>query len=577
MDALTLAEVMKLRRDGRVEEAWARVAPLISAGNPDLLEIAGLIAADRGQKSAAVRLLERASVLNASRASIWINLSAVRAEAGDLRGAATAAQAATRLAPNQVGAWVNLGSALCAVRDFTSALEAYERAETLAPTDVEIQCDLAAAEFACGEIGRCARRLQAVTSKVPGVSRAYSLLLLALHHATNDGPGLAQAHQRFANYLPARPAAEPVVAPRQASEQRLRVGLLGGDFFRHSVWYFLSHLLEGLPALGIDLICFHTDTHVDEVTARWRAEAAEFYDVSTQAEEDIRVQVLGAHLDVIISLAGHTTSGMPSLFLQKLAPVQLSFLGYPGPLGLPTMDGWIGDSAVSPLNEPWAYPERVLRLPNSYFCFRPDCENDPSVSAAVPEHVVFGSFNTLGKISAVTVRLWSEVLRQVVGSRLVLKADSMHSPTRQRLLAEFQQQGIAPERITWLDWTASRAAHLECYRSIDIALDTFPYNGATTTCEALWMGVPVVSLSGNTPASRMGRSILHAAGCREWVSDDSAQFTDIARRLAEEFTSLRASRTQLRERISLSPLMQGARHCRDFADLLRAAVTGRKS
>ena len=164
------------------------------------------------------------------------------------------------------------------------------------------------------------------------------------------------------------------------------------------------------------------------------------------------------------------------------------------------------------------------------------------------------------------------MLRRCENSTLILKADAVRSPTRERLQAEFQQLGIGAERITWLDWSATREEHLACYRMVDIALDTFPYNGATTTCEALWMGVPVVSLSGKVPASRMGRSILRAAGLEEWVTDEASRFVELACELARNFRSVRQERGALRGLVSASALCAESRYCSEFSQLLRGAL-----
>ncbi len=568
-----IAQSTRLRRLGQLDAAWLLLKPLLASGDSAVAEEAALVSEQMGKRPQAIALLERVTALSPNRTTAWVNLAAMRAESNDHRGAADAARVATRLAPRLIAAWINLGSALAALRDFHGSIDAFSRAVALEPGDPDLNVDLAAAEFSAGDVGSAARRLQSVVAANPGHTRAHSLLLLVLHHATNDAAGLAQAHFRFAV---SHGVTSMSSMPSTYDQSRpLRVGLVSSDFRQHSVWYFLSSLLNHLPSLGIELHCFHTDTSTDSVTEVWRNRAAAFHDVSRLDDDGAAAEIRASHLDVLISLGGHTTSSRPTLFLRRLAPVQASFLGYPGPLGSPNVDYWIADAVVAEAYDAWGGGVgRVAALPGSYFCFQPLAATPARSAYGGDEPVVFGSFNVLAKISAVTVRLWAAVLMRVPGSRLMLKTDSVHGPVSRRIAAEFESLGVASDRIIWADWSASRDEHLARYHEIDIALDTFPYNGATTNCEALWMGVPVVSLVGNTPASRMGRSILTVAGLADWACDTEDQFVAIAEGLAARVTALREERGALRRTIEQSALCDDAAHARHVADLLKTISAG---
>ena len=563
-----LAEAIRLRRGGRLDDAWQALVPWLTSPEPEVAEEAALLCDQLGHKARAIAFLERVTTTHPSRAIAWINLAALRAEAGDVGAAAEAARVATRLAPRRVAAWVNLGSALATQRDYAGAIEAFSRAVQLEPADPDLAVDLAAAEFAAGQVGSAARRLQALLSRHPHASRARSLLLFALHHATNDAVGLAHAHAQFG--ASAGCVASRMPARRRTPDAPLRVGLVSGDFRRHSVWYFLNAILHRAAQQGLELYCYHTDPLRDDITDRWQARAAGFADVSGLDDASLDARMRADDLDVLLSLAGHTTGARPELFLRRIAPVQASFLGYPGPLGSANVDYWIADDRVAPVGEvDGEVYGRIARLPDSYFCFDPEATPPARSALTADAPVVFGSFNILGKISAVTVRLWSDVLKAVPTARLVLKADAMAGPGAERLRREFEDQGISSERLVLAPWCASREQHLERYGHIDIALDTFPYNGATTTCEALWMGVPVVSLAGRTPASRMGRSILRAAGLAAFGTDDAARFIQQAVTLAERVGELRAGRSDWRRRIGASALCDRDRYVSAFAKLLR--------
>lgn len=558
--------IRELRKAGRLTEAHARLVQLLPGGDAAVCEEAGHLYEALGDLGQSLLWWERAAGLAPERAAVWVNLAAVRAQAGDRSGAVVAARSATDLAPQWVPAWINLGSALADVGDYGGAVGAYTRAMGLAPGDPRIALDFAQALFAAGEVGSALQGLSAVLRSDPGNVSARSLFLLAAHHASNDPAALAREHHAFGAVLGAKRTAP---AARSGSPPiPLRVGLLGGDFRRHSVWYFLSALLRELPLRGVELHAYHTDRRTDEITVLWQRGCHRFTAAGAMDDEALARDVEASRLDVLVNLGGHTTAGRPELFLRRMAPVQASFLGYPGPIGSPNSDVWIADEAVAPTAEPSLYGG-IARLPHSYFCFEPGATPNPAWLPLDGDSVLFGSFNVLGKVSAVTVRLWSAVLAAVPGSRLLIKSDAVAGPAQDRLMREFAQSGIDPQRILWYRWSPDRHAHLSLYRSIDIGLDTFPYNGATTTCEALWMGVPIVSLSGRTPASRMGRSILGAALRTGDCVQTESEYVGRAAELAARVDLLRAGRSELRNRLATSPLCDGAAYADHFASLLR--------
>lgn len=264
-------------------------------------------------------------------------------------------------------------------------------------------------------------------------------------------------------------------------------------------------------------------------------------------------------IDILIDLAGHTGGRMP-LFARKPAPVQAAWLGYPASTGLSAMDYRITDGNADPAGYDELNSERLVRLPGSYFCYRPPNESPQPAPPPALERacITFGSFNNISKLSPSTIRLWSRVLREVPGSRLLLKAEALaeHS-ARRRILERFGDAGIDAARLDMRSWESNTAGHLAAYAGVDIALDTGPYNGATTTCEALWMGVPVVTLAGDRSESRMGASILSAAGCRDWIADGADEYVAIAGRLAAAPDALHALRAGMRERLRASPLLDG--------------------
>jgi predicted O-linked N-acetylglucosamine transferase (SPINDLY family) len=279
-------------------------------------------------------------------------------------------------------------------------------------------------------------------------------------------------------------------------------------------------------------------------------------------------------VDILVELAGHTRDNRLLCLARRPAPVQVTYLGYPDTTGLDAIGYRVTDWNADPAGaEAWS-SENLLRLPHSYFCFRAP-QSAPEVApppALRNGYVTFGSFNNYAKVSPAALELWAGALRAVPGSRLYLKARALaDTPTRERLLAALAALGVEPERVQLQHWTPRGEDHLAAYHRVDLALDTTPYNGATTTCEALWMGVPVLSLAGATHAGRMGLSILSAAGLADFAPASPEAFVDLSRRLAADPGQLPELRAGMRERLLRSPLMDEAGFARGLEAAYRDA------
>ena len=351
----------------------------------------------------------------------------------------------------------------------------------------------------------------------------------------------------------------------------LRVGYVSPDFRRHAVASFFEPLLAHHDRNRFEIVCYFNHLGADEVTARLRGMAGEWRDSVRWSDEELAARIRDDGIDILIDLAGHTSWNRILTFARRPAPVQASWLGYPGTTGLSAMDYRITDWEADPEGSESLSSERPLRLPHSYFCFQPQAQAQEggALPAAASGRVTFGSFNNAAKAGPETLDLWCEVLKAVPGSDLVLKHKAFGDPqVQQRIRTRFAERGVEAGRILMSGWMRDQGSHMMAYHGIDIALDTFPYNGATTTCEALWMGVPVVSLSGRTQPSRMGRSILAAAGFPEWGASSPAHFVQIARSLSESVEDLSAHRAGLRTRIKESALTDAQSFSRAFEQCL---------
>lgn len=339
--------------------------------------------------------------------------------------------------------------------------------------------------------------------------------------------------------------------------RRLRVGYVSPDFRQHSVAYFIEPVIAEHDRQRFEVYCYSDVARPDPVTERFKALADHWHDVSADSDETLARRIRGDGIDLLVDLDGHAAGNRLPVFAQKPAPVQMTYLGYPATTGLPEMDYRITDGVADPLESvDSASSEIRVRLPNGFLCYRPS-DAAPPVAAANKDGgtITFGSFNELPKVSPEVVRSWSRILEQLPGSTLLLKAAALGDPaTRTRVKRRFEAAGVSSGRIELLGRTATLEEHLALYARVDVALDTFPYNGTTTTCEALYMGVPVVTLEGAAHAGRVGASLLSVLQLTELVAASEDDYVDTAVALATDAERRVTFHATLRDRLRSSAL-----------------------
>lgn len=389
-----------------------------------------------------------------------------------------------------------------------------------------------------------------------------SLLLEAAVYAMNvadgaTGSDLLAMHRRLAL------AACPPVGRLPASFARdrdphrpLRVGFLSCDFKHHSCAYFLEGPLAAMDRSRITPILYSTTRGQDEVTQRFR-NMSEFHDFAGTRAEEMAAAIDRDTIDVMVDLCGWTARSHMRFLAQRVAPVQIAYLGYPNTTALPAMDFRIVDAITDPPGAEAHCTERLIRLPRCFVSFRPD-PAWPAVSP--PPHtrdgiVTFGSFNHIKKVGERTIDLWASILSRVPRSRLLLKSLDMPGAVVEEILARMATRGIDAARIDVVPYQPDRQQHIALYERVDIALDSYPYNGTTTTCEALWMGVPVVTLAGDQHRARVGASLLTSIGLPELVAADEAAYVSIAESLAANEPRMRSYRESIRARMAASPIL----------------------
>jgi predicted O-linked N-acetylglucosamine transferase (SPINDLY family) len=323
------------------------------------------------------------------------------------------------------------------------------------------------------------------------------------------------------------------------------------------VAHFIEPLLRHHDRAAVEVYCYAHVPRPDAFTEKLRGLADAWRDVTGLPENEIAEQLRADGIDILIDLAGHTAVELLPVFARRPVPVQGTYLGYANTSGLTTMDFRLTDALADPPGVTDAlHTETLVRLPRGFLCYAPPPEAAEPFVCKGP--LTFASFNYLAKATPEVVGLWARILKAVPGSRLILKSRPLSDPmAKERYLKLFEAHGIRADRLDLLGWIPAKDSHLVQYNRVHVALDPFPYNGTTTTCEALWMGVPVVTLAGRVHAARVGVSILSHVGFPELIARDHDEYVKIAAGLVQNTSRLAELRRTLRDRMRASPLLDG--------------------
>ncbi len=567
---------LALLEQGRPEEAESSVrqALRLQPGHSEAHNNLGVALLQQGRPGEAEAAYQQALRLRPDYAKAHVNLgNALRAQ-GRLEEAVAAYRHALHLQPGCAEACSNFGVLLADQGRPGEAEAAHQQALRLMPGNAEAHNNLGNALRAQGRLEEAVAAYQQALRLKPGFVEAHSSLLFTLNY--RPGVSLAELAAAHAGYerqhaAPLRAAWRPHANGRDP-ERRLRLGFLSPDLRRHPVGYFAVRCLENLDRTRAEVVCYNNALKADDLTARFRAAATVWRDVVGWSDDRLAEQVRADGIDVLFDLAGHTARNRLLVFARKPAPLQVTWIGYEGSTGLAAMDYILADSSVIPAAAEAHYCERVLRLPDSYVCYDPPPAAPPVAAPPAPGrgHVTFGCCNNPAKITAAVIELWSRILLQVPGSRLVLKYRGIDDPACARRFREgFAAQGIDAGRLELLG-PSPYEEYLAHYQGLDVALDPFPFCGGVTTCEALWMGVPVVTWPGPTFAGRHSLSYLSSLGLTELVAGDPEEYERLAVRLARDWPRLAELRARLRPQMAGSPLCDGPR----FAANLLAVVRG---
>ncbi|MBV6467653.1 MAG: Photosystem I assembly protein Ycf3 [Anaerolineales bacterium] len=528
-----------------------------------------------GRFKEAAAQLEAARRLDPQSMPVVLNLGNVHMDNGEYDKALACFEQAIAMMPALAVLYNNKGNALRNLRRIPEALDAYGKAIELEPRRAEFHVNRGSALQTQGRLQEALDAFRHALELAPEVAAAHGAALFTLHYDPRTSTGeLLEAHREWARrHTRGLGRAGRPFPNRRNPDKRLRIGYVSADFRRHPVAYFVAPVFAAHDRGQVEVYCYSGAVKSDDWTARVRKSVDQWRDAASMSDLELAARIGQDGIDILVDLAGHTAGNRLEAFARKPAPVQMSWLGYFNTTGMEAMDYLVVDKVICPEGGPAPYVEQPLRLDGCYLAYRgPDYAPPVTPPPACGNgYVTYGCFNTPSKVTADVLRLWARLLRADPAARLMLKNAVLDDPLSQKLCREaLEGEGVASGRVTLAGQSPHREL-LAAYAGVDVALDPFPYNGGTTTCEALWMGVPVVTLAGGWFVSRVGETILRHAGRGEWVAHSQDEYVRIALALGENRERLRNIRAGLRRTVRNSLLGDTKGFTRRWEDALRVA------
>ena len=504
----------------------------------------------QGKWEEAERILKRSIKFEPKILESHINLGAVYRNMRRWQEAHDASKRALELEPKDTRARLNMAVALGEMSQYGAAVQNFLLVLALDPDHLEARKGIASNYVSLGETAVSIPMFRKVIEMEPDVLSNYSQILFAMQYEPAiPNQAVLEEHLVFG-----RKTRELIGPPGEAFplvkhwDRVLRVGYVSGDYRTHVVMRFIENVLASHDRDRVEVVCIATNSMQDAKTDRIKEIADDWLDISGSDDETATQMIRNKQLDIAVDLAGHSSILRLGLFGRRLAPVHVSWCGYSGTTGLDTMDYLIVDNIIAPPGEKTFFVERPVRMPGSYICFTP--ADAPPIGPLPYErngYITFGCLNNPSKVNKYVIGWWAHILNAVPNSRLLMRYHLLKDIlVRERLNKMFRAVGIA-DRV---DMGGVEGSFLDSYNYVDIALDTFPYNGTTTTCEALWMGVPVVTIRGDRFVARVGASLLTNVGLEDLIGENPQQYIDHAVRLSGEPERLALMRQNMRSNLS---------------------------
>ncbi len=566
------SDILVLRRPA----AWSRFVveelpqPDIADLGPVELRAAAERALRAGERAVAVDLMLRSEAPFSGDTRFLVQLGNLLRQQGRRLDALSRLRRAAQMDPNAVAAQTALAICLYELGALEQALHCAQRA-----IELDAQAPLARYTEALVlieqlRLSEAIASLRHLLQHTPAHRQALSTLLYLLNLAPDLDPAAVAAEHcsRAGRCYPTEPRPQ---APPVPGGRLLRIGFLSADLRDHPVGKFLEPLLDRLDRRRFISHAYSTGGSDDVVGKRLRQSAQHWFDCQHCSDEALEARLRSDQLDLLIDLSGHTQGQRLAVMARRPAPRQACWLGYPNTSGIDGIDFRVVDDVLVPPESTLASSEQLIRLKGPFACFRPE-STAPLPDRRPDSPMVFGSLHRLEKINDYVIGLWAELLRGLPGARLLLARDQL-DPRRQRWLAQkFTAAGVHASRLDMRRLDADVDSHLGLFNEIDVMLDVFPWSGHTLACEALWMGVPVVTLRGNSIAGRLSCSALHAAGCADWIATGATDYLRIARSLAAQVDALRTQREDLRRQVANSLLTDEHAFARAFGEAIEHMI-----
>ena len=576
-----LDKVEQLLKERKLQDAKAlcRRECTKHKATPAAWNLMGIIQNELGSYPEAEQCFQRVIALQPQSALAYYNLAKCLAVQNKLEKAEKYYLKATQLNPSYIEAYNNLGAIQVDLKKYDEAENNYKKATQLNPSFAFALNNLCIVQTKLFKFEESIKSLERSMELKPEYAKAYqnnySNILLHMNYSNLlSRQDIYEAHKQWGIAQENDIKQQLIMNNTPDPDKTLRIAFISPDFRDHAVAYFFEPLLENITSDAFEIFCYSDVEKPDDTTEHFKKLSHNWRHCVDLPDEAVTKLIIDDHIDILIDLAGHTGNNRLTLFAKRVAPVQISYLGYPNTTGLSTMDYLITDRFLDPDEESEKYyVEKLLHLPNSFFCYKAPIECPEVASAPVlnNDYITFGSYNNLIKTDEEVIALWSEVLRAVPNSRLIIQTASLKfPPMREKYEKLFLANHISLARIDLVS-SSSFSDYLAGHANVDILLDTFPWNGHTVSCHALWMGVPFITLAQDKRSSRMGLSILKTLGLDSCIAFNKDQYVNCARQLAEDRPQLEVLRKTLRERMQSSPLCNSKQFTQDFETQLRSA------
>jgi predicted O-linked N-acetylglucosamine transferase (SPINDLY family) len=559
-------------KEGQSQDLLTSVEQVLylDAGQPELHYNLGNALKAQGDLMGAVACYQKALAIDLGFYKALYSLGIVLYEQGQIHDAIASLEKAIHLQPDLPDPYNQLGIVLSSQYQLQQAAVALQTALALKPSFIEAYNNLGLVLQKQGLISDAIECYRKALDIQPDFQIARSNLLLAMQYRSEVT--LADIFTEAQQWGMAVHQSPVTYSNIRDIERRLRIGYVSPDFRVHSVAYFAEPILAHHDRSAFEVFCYAQVSKPDSTTKRLQSIAEHWRSTVGMSDAQLIEQIQSDQIDILIDLAGHMMGNRLSAFTYKPAPVQITYLGYPSTTGLSQINYRLTDAWSDPISHGnFGYSEELIRLPQCFLCYQApqNASNVGSLPALKSGRVTFGSFNNLAKITADAIALWSQILRALPTAQLFLKNRSFNDAlTQHRYLQLFAEHGIERDRLQFVGYVPAQE-HFSSYNHVDISLDTFPYNGTTTTCEALWMGVPVITLAGSNHVGRVGVSLLSAIGLEDWIEDTPETYVVTAIELASDMNRLSHLRATLRSRMAASILCNGSEFVAGLEDIYR--------